>query len=428
MTISRRRLLELGIASSAAAVVGVTGFPGIVRAASKRVVVVGGGVGGATAAKYIKMFDPSAEVTVIEPSKEFYTCFMSNEVIGGLRDMETLKFGYGGLGKRGVKVVHAYAKAIDGAGKKVTLENGETIGFDACVVSPGVTLKFDAIGGLSEAATEKIPHAWKAGPQTLLLKKQLEAMDDGGVFIISAPPDPFRCPPGPYERASLAANYFKQKKPKSKVLILDSKEKFAKEGLFKAGWKQLYGDMVEWVPPSKEGTVKRIDVDAMTVYAGELEGAHKGSVINVIPPQAAGRIALDSGLANDKGWCPINPATFESTLQKGVYVIGDACAAPPMPKSAYSANSQAKVCAAAVVAALNGSTPPTPAYTNTCYSLIGPDYGVSVAAVYKIIDGKLDAVKGAGGTAPAEASAEFRKREAIYGHSWFANVTDDIFG
>ncbi len=428
MTISRRRLLELGLASSAATVVGVTGFPAILRAASKRVVVVGGGVGGATAAKYVKMFDASAEVTLVEPNKEFYTCFMSNEVVGGLRDMDSLKFGYDGLGKRGVKVVHKMATGVDGAGKKVTLDGGETLGFDACIVSPGVQLNFGKVNGYSEAASEKLPHAWKAGPQTLLLRKQLEDMPDGGVFIISAPADPFRCPPGPYERASLAANIFKQKKPKSKVLILDSKDKFAKEGLFKAGWKQLYGDMIEWVPVSKEGAVKRVDVDKMTVYAGELEGEHKGAVINIIPPQSAGKIAIDSGLADDKGWCPIKPESFESTKQAGVYVIGDACAASPMPKSGYSANSQAKVCAAAVVAALNGATPQTPAYTNTCYSLVGPDYGISVAAVYKITDGKLDAVKGSGGVSPAEANAEFRKREVIYGHSWFTNVTDDIFG
>lgn len=427
MTISRRRLIELGLASSAAAIVGVTGFPGILRAASKRVVVVGGGVGGATAAKYVKIFDPSAEVTLIEPSKEFYTCFMSNEVIGGIRDINTLKFGYDGLAKRGIKVVHATATAVDGAGKKVTLDAGEALSFDACIVSPGVALNFDKIAGYSEAATDKIPHAWKAGPQTLLLKKQLEEMPDGGVFIISAPPDPFRCPPGPYERASLAANFFKQKKPKSKVLILDAKDKFAKQGLFIAGWKKLYGDMIEWVPVSKEGAVKRIDIANMTVFAGELEGEHKGAVINIIPPQSAGKVAVDSGLANDKGWCPVNPATFESTIHKGVYVIGDASSASPMPKSGYSANSQAKVCASAVVSALNGTQPPTPAYTNTCYSLVAPDYGVSVAAVYKMNGDKLEAVKDAGGTAPAEASDEFRRREVIYGHSWFTNVTDDIF-
>ena len=428
MTINRRKLLQVGLVTSASALVGVTGFPGILRAAGKRVAVVGGGVGGATAAKYLRLFDPSIEVTLIEPSKEFYTCFMSNEVVGGLKPLDSIKFGYDKLAKRGIKVVHKAATAVDGAGKKVTLDGGETIAFDACIVSPGIALKYEGIAGYSEAGAEKAPHAWKAGPQTALLRKQLEAMDDGGVFILAAPADPFRCPPGPYERASLVANYFKQKKPKSKILILDAKENFAKQGLFTAGWKKLYGDMIEWVPASKEGKVKRVDLNAMAVYAGELEGEHKGAVINLVPPQSAGKVALDSGLANDKGWCPVNPTTFESTLQKGVYVIGDACIAAPMPKSGYAANSQAKVCAAAVVAALSGGQPPTPAYTNTCYSLVGPDYGISVAAVYKMNGDKLEAVKGAGGLSPADASDEVRKREVAYAHSWFTNIADDIFG
>jgi sulfide dehydrogenase [flavocytochrome c] flavoprotein subunit len=428
MTINRRKLLQVGLATSASALVGVTGFPGILRAAGKRVAVVGGGVGGATAAKYLRIFDPSIEVTLIEPSKEYYTCFMSNEVVGGLKDLNSIKFGYDKLAKRGVKLVHKKATAVDAAGKKVTVDGGETIAFDACIVAPGIDIKYGSIAGYSEAAAEKIPHAWKAGPQTALLRKQLEAMPDGGVFILAAPADPFRCPPGPYERASLVANYFKKAKPKSKVLILDAKEEFAKKGLFTAGWTKLYGNMIEWVPASKEGKVKRVDVDKMTVYAGELEGEHKGAVINLIPQQSAGKIALDSGLANDKGWCPVNPSTFESAQQKGVYVIGDACIAAPMPKSGYAANSQAKVCASAVVAALSGGTPPTPAYTNTCYSLVGPDYGISVAAVYKVADGKLDAVKGAGGLSPADAPDEVRKREVAYAHSWFTNIADDIFG
>lgn len=428
MIVNRRKLLELGLATSASAFAGGLVFPGILRAAGKRVAVVGGGIGGATAAKYLRLFDPSIEVTLIEPNKEYYTCFMSNEVIGGMRDLNSIKFGYQGLAKRGVKVVNKMATAIDAAGKKVTLDGGEAVEFDACIVSPGIALKYDGIAGYSEAASEKMPHSWKAGPQTALLRKQLEAMPDGGVFIIAAPADPFRCPPGPYERACLAASYFKQHKPKSKVLILDAKEKFAKQGLFVAGWKALYGDMIEWVPASKEGTVKRVDANAMAVYAGELEGEHKGAVINVIPPQSAGQVAIASGLADAKGWCPVNPATFESTLHKGVYVIGDACSAAPMPKSGYSANSQAKVCAAAVASALAGSTPPTPAYTNTCYSLVGPEYGISVAAVYKMADGKLGAVKGAGGVSPADAPAATRKREVAYAHSWFTNITDDIFG
>jgi sulfide dehydrogenase [flavocytochrome c] flavoprotein subunit len=425
MSINRRDFIKLGGYASALAFGAV---PLIGRAAAKRVVVVGGGAGGATAAKYLKEFDPSIEVTLIEPNANYYSCFMSNEVLAGERTLDSLKFGYGGLTKRGIKVVQKAATAVDAAGKKVTVDGGQSFPFDRCIVSPGVDLKYDSIAGYSEAAAEKMPHAWKAGPQTTLLRKQLESMKDGGVVIIGAPPNPYRCPPGPYERASLIAQYLKQKKPKSKVLILDAKDKFAKQELFVPGWKALYGNMVEWVPFAKEGKVAKVDAGSMTVFAGELESAHKCAVASIIPAQQAGSIAKASGLTDDKGWCPVDHSTFESTLQKGVHVIGDACAADPMPKSAYSANSQAKVCAAAVVAALAGGKAATPAYTNTCYSIVGPNYGISVAAVYKLEGGKLTAVKGAGGLSPVDASAEMRKREVMYAHSWFKNITVDMFG
>lgn len=425
MTISRRDFIKLSAAASAA---GFVGFPMIGRSAgAKRVVVVGGGTGGATAAKYLKIFDPSIEVTLIEPNEHYYTCYFSNEVLSGHRTLDSLKVGYDGLIKRGVKVVHKAATAIDAAGKKVTVDGGENFAFDACVVSPGIDFKFDAIKGYSADAIEKMPHAWKAGPQTALLRKQLEAMADGGVVIISAPPDPYRCPPGPYERAAQIAYYLKQHKPKSKVLILDAKEAFSKQGLFLEGWKKLYGDMIEWVPASKEGKVTRVDPATNTVWAGELENEHKGAVVNIIPPQTAGKIAISSGLADDKGWCPVNVATFESTLQKGVYVIGDSSIAAPMPKSAYSANSQAKVAASAIAAALNGTTAPTPAYTNTCYSVLGDNYGISVAGVYKIADGKLISVENSGGVSVANASPEVRKREAAYAQSWYSNIVADTF-
>ena len=425
MTISRRDFIKLSAAASAA---GFVGFPMIsTGAAAKRVVVVGGGTGGATAAKYLKAFDPSIEVTLIEPNQHYYTCYFSNEVLSGDRTLDSLKVGYDGLIKRGIKVVQKAATGIDAAGKKVTVDGGETFAFDACVVSPGVELKYEAIKGYSAEAAEKMPHAWKAGPQTALLRKQLEAMADGGVVIIAAPADPFRCPPGPYERASLVAHYLKRHKPKSKVIILDAKEKFAKQGLFMEGWKKLYGDMIEWVPASKEGKVVRVDAATNTVWAGELETEHKGAVVNIIPPQSAGKVAIASGLADDKGWCPINPATFESTLQKGVYVIGDSSIAAPMPKSGYAANSQAKVAASAIAAALNGTTAPTPAFTNTCYSLVGPEFGISVAGIYKIVDGKLISVEGSGGVSVANASEAVRKREVAYAHSWYNNIVADTF-
>lgn len=435
MPMNRRSFIKM--AAGTAVATSAMSFPYIALGASKKVVVVGGGVGGATAAKYIAMADPSIEITLIEPNENYFTCFMSNEVLSGDRTLDSIKFGYEGLGKAGIKVIKDAATGIDPEKKTVTTAGGQTFSYDKLVVSPGVSFDFTAIEGYDEKATEIMPHAWKAGPQTALLRKQLEDMKDGGTVIISAPPDPFRCPPGPYERASQIAHYLKANKPKSKVLILDSKAKFSKQGLFTQGWKDLYGygtdnSLIEWVAGGEggSGNVTAVDVESMTVTAGELDDEHKGDVINIIPPQKAGKIASVAGLADESGWCPIDKKTFESTLQKDIHVIGDASIATKMPKSAYAANSQAKVCAAAVVAALQGKEMVEPSYVNTCYSIVGEDYGISVAAVYRYdADQKLIApVKGAGGLSPMDARPEDRKREVQYAYSWFQNITTDIFG
>ena len=413
---------------------GMVGFPFIsCGATAKRVVVIGGGAGGATAAKYIKMGDASIEVTLVEQNPDYYTCFMSNEVIGGERTLDSIKFGYDGLKKHGINFVQSLATAIDPIKKTVTLADGKNIEFDKLVVSPGIDFKWDGIEGYSAEIAEKIPHAWKAGPQTALLRKQLEAMSDGGVVLISSPADPFRCPPGPYERASQIAMYLKQHKPKSKVIILDAKDTFAKQGLFMQGWKEMYGygtdnSLIEWVSAANQGSVSRINAATMSVYSGELEDEHKGNVLNIIPPQQAGKIAVAGDLVDEKGWCPVDRKTFESTKHKDIYVIGDACDASKMPKSAYSANSQAKVCAAAIIATLDGQSVGTPAYLNTCYSIVGHDYGISVAGVYRLgTDGVIAPVEGSGGVTPEGASAEDKKREVAYAHSWFNNITQDMF-
>jgi sulfide dehydrogenase [flavocytochrome c] flavoprotein chain len=298
--------------------------------------------------------------------------------------------------------------------------------YDKLVLSPGVDFKWGAIAGYDEKAAAVLPHAWKAGEQTVLLRRQLEAMKDGGTVIISAPAEPFRCPPGPYERVSMIAHYLKTKKPKSKILVLDAKESFSKQGLFTAGWKALYDGMIEWVPQSKDGEVIKVDVKTKEVEC-KLGTKHKGDVVNIVPPQKAGAIAAAAGVAQPD-WCPINPATFESTLQKDIHVIGDASIANPMPKSGFSASSQAKVVAAVIVALLQGKTPPSASYANTCYSLVGPDYGISVAAVYKVQDGKMAAVAGAGGVSPAQADAAFRKAEARYGESWYKANAAEVWG
>lgn len=413
------------------AVAGAIGLPSIALGEGRKVVVVGGGTGGATAAKYVKLADPSIEVTVIEPNQEYYTCYLSNEVLSGERTLDDLKQGYDGLRGHGVKVVHEAATGID-ADQKLVKTGGSEYPFDRCIVSPGVAMLYDKIEGYSEEAAQKLPHAWKAGEQTTILRRQLEAMEDGGVVLIVAPPNPYRCPPGPYERASQIAMYLKEKKPKSKVLILDSKQAFSKQGLFTQGWERLYGfgtenSLIEW-QPGPDAAVVGVSVDAMTVETSFGDEV-KANVINVIPPQRAGQIAVDSGLTDDSGWCPVDKKTFESTLQPGIHVIGDACIASTMPKSAYSANSQGKVAAAAVVAMLNGTEVGTPSYVNTCYSIIGKDYGVSVAGVYRLSDdgSTIAEVEGSGGLTPMDAEPFALAREVEYAYSWYRNIVEDVF-
>jgi sulfide dehydrogenase [flavocytochrome c] flavoprotein subunit len=429
MKITRRGFIQT---AGAATAIGMAGVPYIALGASKKVVVVGGGTGGATAAKYIRMADPSVEVTLIEANKHYYTCYMSNEVLGGERTLDSIKFGYSGLAKHGVKVVNDVVSGIDPKAKVVkTIGHGD-FAYDRCIVAPGIDFRWDKIEGYDAEVAQKIPHAWKAGPQTAILRKQLEQMKDGGTVVIAPPPNPFRCPPGPYERASQIAMYLQHSKPKSKVIILDPKPKFSKMGLFVGAWKKLYGyetdnALIEWHGQQEESGVVKVDAATKTVttaFGDEI----KADVLNVIPAQKAGKIAATAGLTNDGGWCPIDLLTFESTLHAGIHVIGDASIATGMPKSGYSANSQAKVCAAAVVAMMNGKEPGTPAYVNTCYSIAGKDYAFSVAAVYRLAEDRSKITKVSGGLTPADASAEQLKREVLYAHSWFNNITHDIFG
>lgn len=414
----------LGGAGAAAAT--VLSAPSIVRAAQARVVVIGGGFGGATAAKYLKRFDPSIDVTLVEPNQHYTTCPFSNTVIGGLHDISFITRSYDAMKAIGVNVVHDMATNIDAAKKQVTLANGKALDFDRCIVSPGIDFKYDAIKGNSEAITGKIPHAWKAGPQTLLLRKQLEAMPDGGVFLISPPPNPFRCPPGPGERISLVANYFKKNKPKSKIVVLDPKKKFSKQGLFKEGWAKLYPDMIEYRNIDEDGVVREVLADKMTLVTDF--GEFKGDVINLIPAQKAGKIAFAAGLADKTGWCPVDQQAFESTIHKGVHVIGDASVASPMPKSGFSASSQGKACAAAIAAMLKGDAPGTPKFVNTCYSLVAPGYGISVAMVYGFDGQKLTKIKGSGGLSPSGSDKDFHEREALYADGWYRSISQDIWG
>ena len=417
--ISRRSFAFLAGGAGAA-----LAMPNLAFGASARVAVVGGGFGGATTARYLKRLDKQLTVTLVESNRKFVTCPFSNLVLGGLRDMDTITHGYDGLAKSGVRVVHATVQGIDTTAKRLSISTGSPVPYDKLVLSPGIDLKFDAIPGYDKAAADKLPHAWKAGPQTLLLKRQLEAMPNGGTVIMVCPDNPYRCPPGPYERASMIAHFLKSRKPRSKILILDAKESFSKQGLFQEGWKEAYGNMIEWLPGKAGGKVSSVDAKTMTVTTEF--GGHKGAVINVIPPQMAGEIARAAGFANPAGWCPVEFDTFQSKMNPDVHVIGDASIAGQMPKSGFSANSQGKVAALAIVSALAGKKPASPAFANTCYSLVAPKYGISVANVYRVTANGLVSVEG--GVSPTGAPAAFRNREALYGEGWYASITQDMFG
>ncbi len=415
------------IAGAAAAASGSLAFPFIASGASKKVVVVGGGTGGATAAHYIHRGDPSIDITIIEPNKNYYTCYLSNEVLGGARDLNSIKFGYDKLRAMGIKVVHDTVTAIDADKHMVKTKGGKSFKYDRCVVSPGISFR-DNIEGYKGAAMTKMPHAWKADEQTAMLRKQLEAMPNGGTVLIAPPPNPFRCPPGPYERTCQIASYLKANKPKSKVLVVDAKEKFSKMKLFKQAFERHYSSNVEWVPASQTGGgIKRVDAKSGKVFTGNGD-AEKAAVTNIIPAQVAGSIAKTAGLTDKSGWCPVNHKTFESTIHKDIHVIGDAAIQKPLPKSGYAANSEAKATAAAIVSLLNGKEPGDPSWVNTCYSIVAPGDGISVAMVYNLVDGKVAKVKGSGGLTKMDSSPADRAREVQYAYSWFKNITADAFG
>lgn len=433
---TRRGFIKL---TGGATVLGLTSIsaPGIVGAAKKaqqKVVVVGGGYAGAVAAKYIRRADPSIHVTLIEQNADYYSGPLSNWVIAGFRELSVQKWGYDGLKKHGVEVVIDQVNHIDPAAKSVGTAGGHKFTYDRLVVAPGVD--YQEIPGYDAATMEKIPHAWTAGPQTTLLANQLKAMKDGDPFVLVAPPSPYRCPPGPYERASLVAHYLKKHKPKSKVIILDAKPKFSKQGLFQEGWSRLYGfgtdkSLVEWVSRDEGGKAVRFDAKTMTVFTDNngFEEEFKSSCVNIIPAQKAGKVAHLAGLTDKTGWCPVHLNTFESKIHKNVFVIGDSSAAAGLPKSGYAANSEAKVVAATVVAQLNGKSPEEPSYVNTCYSMLSPDYGISVAAVYKFDPAHPEKVKKiAGGVSPSKASDYIRKQEALYNESWYQSIMYDTFG
>lgn len=426
MNSQRRRLLQtlaaLGVSVTAAPL-----FADCKCLGGGRVVIVGGGYGGATCARYLRQLNPKIEVLLVEPNARYTSCPFSNLMLAGIEPLPGLIHDYRPLqDDYGVRVIHERAVGIDTDIQVVKLASGAWLTYDRAVFSPGVSFMWDSPAGYTRDSVTAMPHAWKAGEQTRILRDQLRAMNDGGVVAIAVPPKPFRCPPGPYERASLIAWYLKQHKPRSKMLILDGNETFSKQDVFEECWAQLYPGMIERIGVSGYGAVTRVDPATNTLFTET--DRHRVDVANVIPSQQAGRIAVDIGLADASGWCPIKPDTFESALVEKVHVIGDASIAYPIPKSASAANSEAKLCALAIVALLADEAPPPASLHNTCYSMAAPDYGFSVNGIYDVRDGKINTIDRAGGVSPLAAPASLRKKEARYARDWYDSIVRDSFG
>ena len=415
--------------AGAGAIAGLVGCAtGKVTPSSAQVLVVGGGYGGATAAKYIRLFSRNTvDVVLVEPNHNFISCPISNLVVGGVRRLADITTSYDGLRDRhGITVVHDTVTAVDAARKSVRLANGADIRYDTLVLSPGIELLFDAVQGLLQANAEgQVLHAWKAGAQTEALFRQLQAMPDSGVFALAIPEAPYRCPPGPYERASMVAAYLKKNKPRSKVLVVDANQDVTSKGpLFKKAWADLYPGMLEY-----RGQHKLVGVDMPTrTLRFDFQDAVKADVLNVIPPMRAGALAVQTGLANANGrWCHVDFLNFESTAAPGIHVLGDAIqTAPGMPKSGHMANNQAKVAAAAIVARIKGLEVNTsPMLTNTCYSFVSPSEVIHVASVHEYVAAEktFKAVAGSGGVSAARS-----EQEALYAMAWARNIWADTLG
>ena len=427
MAYSRRDFIR---SAGAGATVGMVALAGcssapVAKKAAGRVVVIGAGYAGATAAKYIRMWAPDIDVTMIEPNELFISCPISNLVLNGSKTLAEISASYGALrSKYGINFIRDSAVAIDVAKQQVRVaNNSDPIGYDRLIVAPGVQFMYDGIAGLKDpAAQETVLHAWKAGPQTIALRKQLEAMRDGGVFAIHIPKAPYRCPPGPYERACLVADYFKKSKPKSKVLILDSNEDVvSKKPLFTKIWKELYPNMIEYRPNSE-----LVDVDAASKTIKLTFDDVKADVLNVLPPMKAGKIAESTGLitANNR-WCEVDFLTYESKVAKNVHILGDAIlAAPAMPKSGHMANGHGKNCAAAIVALIkNQPFNAAPMLTNTCYSFVTDKDVIHIASVHRYDETKktMVTVEGSGGL-----SAAASEQEGVYAMAWAKNIWADV--
>lgn len=421
MTLNRRTFI--GTTAAAAAVLSAP----MVKAAGHgkpRVVVVGGGAGGATAARYIaKDSDGAIDVTLIEPTRTYYTCFFSNLYLGGFKSIDDIGHTYGGLAASGINVVHDWAVGVDRDAKTVALAGGASVPYDKLILSPGIDFVEGAVEGWDLSSQNAMPHAYKAGSQSELLKAQLMAMPQGGTFAMVAPPNPYRCPPGPYERVSMVAHFLKENNPTAKILVADPKEKFSKMSLFQEGWANHYEGMIDWIGSDFGGDLVSVDPDAMTLTIDGEET--KVDVCNVIPAMKAGRIAELAGVT-DGNWAPVNAADMSTKADADIYVLGDASSQGDMPKSGFSANSQAKVCANAVRGALTGSAVFPAKFSNTCWSLIAPNDGVKVGATYEATAEKIAKVDGF--ISQTGESAEVREATYLESEGWYTGITTDMLG
>lgn len=420
---SRRHILR-----NAAAVAATALMPRPSIAQSKpRVVIVGGGFGGASCARALRRADAQLAVTLVEPRRIYTAPPLANAVLAGLRPLAGQQFGYDKIAAAGIRVVHSRAAATDPQARTVTLETGDKLSYDRLVLAPGIGLRFDALRGYDQAAAAQVPHAWTPdGDQLMLLRHQIKSMADGGLVVITVPANPSRCPPGPYERASMIAAYLKGKKPRSKLVIIDAKDEFSMQRLFEGAWKQLYPGLIEWVSPSKGGDVASIDIANKTINTDF--DTYKYAVANVIPPQRAAHITMLAGAADHTGWCPVDPVSFKSLRQKNIHVIGDAALAGAMPKSAFAACVEGELCADAMLRLFAGDQPMAAKLTSNCYSLVARDYAISITGVYRPVNGLYTEVEGAGGVSPLDAPPAFRAQEARFADAWFRTNTSEIFG
>jgi NADPH-dependent 2,4-dienoyl-CoA reductase/sulfur reductase-like enzyme len=421
---TRRQILH-GTASAAAA---AALWPRALRGQSTpRIVIVGGGFAGGACARALRAADDKLAITLVEANATYTAPPLSNGILGGLRELKQQQFGYDKIAAAGIKVAIAAATAIDPQAKSVKLSTGDTLPYDRLVLAPGIELRFDGIKGYSAAAAEQAPHAWTAdAKQFELLRSQIAAMADGGTVAIVAPANPSRCPPGPYERASMIAHYLKAKKPKAKIVILDAKDAFTMQQLFLKAWGELYPGMIEWKALSDGGNVASIDVAKKSIETDF--DTYEYAVANVIPPQRAGKIAQLAGVVDRTGWCPVDPITFESSLQKNIHIVGDASFAGAMPKSAFSGLIEGKLAAAAIVRLLKGETAGGSHLASNCYSVVAPDYAISITGEFAPVNGEFTEVDNSIRSSPLDAPPALRAEDAKKADAWFHAATTEIFG